>query len=229
MVEAENSSLRDYLEIIIKRKVLIILLTILAVTVTGIVSFIIPPTYEAKTSVVIGKTNSNQNQQTQYSDILMYQNLVKTYAQIAKSKNVAKATAGQIKDQSSYTSITSDDIASALTVTPQQDTQIIDISIKSKSAEQAKTIADVVTDSFISEAKRIYPTQDIQIMDSAQMPKVPIQPNKKLNIAIAFLLGLMVSVCLALLLEYADNSIKSENDVEKCLDLPVIGIIPMQK
>lgn len=229
MGEEENFVLGDYLEIINKRKVLIILITILAAVITAVVSFIIPPTYQAKTSVVIGKTNSNQNQQTQYSDVLMYQSLVKTYAQIAQSRNVAKNTATQLQEDGNYTNITADDISKALTVTPQQDTQIIDITIQSKSADQAKTIADAVTNSFIDEAKRIYPTQDIQVMDTAQMPKSPVKPNKKLNIAIAFAVGLMASIGLAFLLEFADNSIKSEKDVEKYLDLPVIGMIPDAK
>lgn len=229
MGEEESFVLGDYIEIISKRKGLIIIITLLAVIITAAVSFVIPPTYQAKTSVVIGKTASSQNQQTQYSDVLMYQSLVKTYAQIAQSRNVAKNTAQELQENSNYASITADEISSALTVTPQQDTQIINITIQSKSAEEAKTIADAVTNSFMDEAKRIYPTQDVQVMDSAQMPKSPVKPNKKLNIAIAFALGLMASIGLAFLFEFADNSIKGEKDVEKYLDLPVIGMIPDAK
>lgn len=229
MEQEENFALGEYLEIINKRKALIIVITLFAVIITAIVSFIIPPTYEAKTSVVIGKTDSSQNTQNQYSDVLMYQSLVKTYAQIAESRKVAKETASKLKDDSSYTDITADDISKSLTITPQQDTQIIDISVRSKNAVEAKTIADALTNSFIDESKNIYPNQVIQVIDDAQIPQAPIKPNKKLNIAVAFVLGLMASVGLAFLLEFADSSIKSEKDVEKYLDLPVIGTIPDTK
>lgn len=53
-----------------------------------------------------------------------------------------------------------------------------------------------------------------------------VKPNKKLNLAVAFLLGLMGSVALALLLEFLDNTIKTPEDVARHLDLPVMGIIP---
>jgi len=53
-----------------------------------------------------------------------------------------------------------------------------------------------------------------------------VKPNKKMNLAAAFLLGLMGSVALALLLEFLDNTIKTPEDVARHLDLPVMGIIP---
>ena len=48
-----------------------------------------------------------------------------------------------------------------------------------------------------------------------------------MNIAIAFLLGLMVSVGLVFLLEYLDNTFKTKENLERELDIPVLGIIPL--
>nr|WP_302328545.1 GNVR domain-containing protein [Salirhabdus salicampi] len=53
----------------------------------------------------------------------------------------------------------------------------------------------------------------------------PIKPKPTLNIAIAMVLGLMVGVGLAFLLEYLDNTVKTEDDVEKKLGLPVLGVV----
>ena len=58
------------------------------------------------------------------------------------------------------------------------------------------------------------------------MPERPVSPNKKLNILIAFVLGLMVSIGLSLLLEFIDNTFKSKNQLEEVLDLPVLSTIP---
>ena len=58
------------------------------------------------------------------------------------------------------------------------------------------------------------------------MPEKPVSPNKKLNILIAFVLGLMVSVGVSLLLEFMDNTFKSKTDLEQALDLPVLSTIP---
>lgn len=52
-----------------------------------------------------------------------------------------------------------------------------------------------------------------------------MKPQPLLNIAIALVVGLMAGVGLSFLLEYLDNTIKSEQDIEKLLELPVLGAI----
>lgn len=59
------------------------------------------------------------------------------------------------------------------------------------------------------------------------MPTSPSSPKPVLNMLIAFFIGLMVSVGIAFLLEYLDNTVKTQEDVEKLIGVPVIGIIPM--
>ena len=58
------------------------------------------------------------------------------------------------------------------------------------------------------------------------MPKKPISPKPMENIAIAFLIGILVSCGVAFLLEYLDSTIKSKEDVE-AVGLTVIGAIPL--
>jgi len=67
---------------------------------------------------------------------------------------------------------------------------------------------------------------DIRIIDEARIPKSPIKPNKKLNLAIGGILGLMLGVMLIFFMEYMDNTIKTEEDIERTLGLPVLGLIP---
>lgn len=67
---------------------------------------------------------------------------------------------------------------------------------------------------------------DIRIIDSALVPDEPIKPNKKLNLAIGGILGLMLGIMLVFFMEYMDNTIKTTEDVERYLGLPVIGLIP---
>jgi uncharacterized protein involved in exopolysaccharide biosynthesis len=68
---------------------------------------------------------------------------------------------------------------------------------------------------------------DIRVIDEARIPKDPIKPNKKLNLAIGGILGLMLGVMLTFFLEYMDNTIKTTEDVERTLDLPILGVIPI--
>lgn len=183
-----------------------------------------PPTYEAQVSVLIGKMPDNQQQQIQYNDVMMYQKLLKTYSEIAKSRLVAESTIKQLNKDLTY-----EDFSKLITVTPQVDTQIMMLKARSKDPKDAMDTVNALSENFIKEAMRLYPTGNVQIIDSAAMPDKPIKPKKKLNIAIAFVLGLMISFGLVFLFEYMDNTIKTEEDVEKYLDIPVIGIIPKHK
>ena len=67
----------------------------------------------------------------------------------------------------------------------------------------------------------------IQVVQPAMTPVSPFKPNKTQNVAIAFVLAVMVGVFLAFVLEFFDNTIKTAEDVREHLDLPVMGLIPV--
>jgi capsular polysaccharide biosynthesis protein len=223
MEDEMTLDLRDLFYMVRKRMKLIVIITLLCTLASGLVSFfVLKPVYEAQTSIIVGRPQGTE--QTVYSDIVMYQNLVQTYIQIAKSKLVADETARRLGE-----GFTSKDVQSAITVTPQSDTQIMVIKARSGDPSVAVQIATAVSGAFIETSKTVFPTGgDIQIMDRAQVPTTPVSPNKKMNVAIAFLIGLMGSLGLVFVIEYLDNTIKSEDDIARYLDLPVIGIIPKE-
>ncbi|MBC2581556.1 YveK family protein [Clostridium sp. DJ247] len=223
MGEEMTLDLRDFFYILKKRVKLILIITIGCTLISGILSFfVIKPTYEAKTSIVIGKANTGDKTQNNYNDIMMFQKLVKTYAQIGQSTAVADKAAAKLNN----INITSGKLKSIVTVTPQADTQIVEFKVQNNNPQEAYLIMNAVTDAFMQEAKRIYPDGNVQIMDGAKVPQKPIKPKKALNVAIAFFIGLMASVGLTFVLEYMDSTIKTEEDINKYLDIPVIGIIP---
>lgn len=69
-------------------------------------------------------------------------------------------------------------------------------------------------------------TADVQVIDEAGLPLVPVKPRVKLNIAIGAVLGVFLGVGLAFLLEFVDNTVKTKEEVERLLGVPVLGQIP---
>jgi len=72
-------------------------------------------------------------------------------------------------------------------------------------------------------------TNNISVVDKAQVPTAMFKPVLKLNMLIALILGVVGGVGLALFFEYLDDTFKQASDVERALGLPVIGLIPASK
>ena len=67
----------------------------------------------------------------------------------------------------------------------------------------------------------------MSVIEDASVPRVPVRPRKAINLAISVLVGLFVGVGVALTIEYFDTTVKTPDDVERYLGLPVIGIVPL--
>lgn len=69
-------------------------------------------------------------------------------------------------------------------------------------------------------------TNNVSIVDSAQLPRGRSSPSLRRNLAMALMLGLLGGVACAFGLELFDDTLKSPEDVEMRLGLPVLGVIP---
>ena len=220
-MEEQVISISEIFEALKKRWILIVSITLVATLISGVLSFfIIKPTYEASTKVFIGKEENNQEGYST-NDIQMYQKLLQTYAETIKTNEVIQAA---INNTNADLSVK--DIKDSLTVTPISDTQILQIKYQNKNPKEAKEILSNITNEFIILAKELVPNGNVRVIEAVQLPENPVAPNKTMNVAIAFLLGLMVSVGLVFLMEYLDNTFKSKENLEKELGIPVIGLIP---
>ena len=70
-------------------------------------------------------------------------------------------------------------------------------------------------------------SSNIRIVDPAMVPSTPSRPAKTRNIALAFLVGVVGGIGLALLREYMDNTVKTPDDVETLIGLPSLAVVPL--
>ena len=221
-MEEQVISISEIFEAIKKRWIIIVAITLTATIISGIISFfVIDPVYEASTKVFVGK-EENDNAAYNSSEINMYQQLLQTYAQAIKTKDLVNRAISGLK----YDGLEARNVVESLTVNPISNTQILQIKYQSKDPNEAKDVLKSVTDEFIVTAKELVPNGNVRIIEEVELPQNPVSPNKKMNIAIAFLVGLMVSVGLVFLLEYLDNTYKNKDQLEKELGIPVLGAIP---
>ena len=81
-----------------------------------------------------------------------------------------------------------------------------------------KQISAAITDKI--------PFQSVEVHDQPMISEGPVSPNVTLNLVLGAVVGLIFGVGIAFFLEYLDTSVKSLEDVERYLQVPVLGVIP---
>ncbi|MBN2864023.1 MAG: hypothetical protein JXN62_12725 [Bacteroidales bacterium] len=216
--------IRDILHILKKRIWLITAITVLAL-VLGIVYtfFIVTPVYSAFTTIYVGRNTSDSGTSDAlvYQDLMLGEELVNDYRELAKSRQVAELTNEKIYGST----LTTEDISEMIDVQSRTNTRVIEITAEHEQADVAVSVANTVAEVFKERATAIMNIENIQIIDTAIDPIKPTKPNKTVNTALSLLIGLAIGVGIAFLIEFMDNKIRTPEDVEEILGLTVLGII----
>ncbi|MGL5257505.1 MAG: YveK family protein [Proteocatella sp.] len=220
----ETIELRELLEILLKRKLLIILITLSCTVMGGIYSmFLITPMYQSETTLMVNgaKNMSDIASSLDIGSINLSQKLVVTYGEIVKSRIVLEQTIKHLKLDMTY-----EELLRKTTAQQVGGTEILKISVQDEDPVEAAKIANKISGVFVKEVMRILKVNNVETIDKAIPMEKPINVKTTLNLAISMILGLMMGVFVAFVLEYMDNTIKTESDIEKYFDLPVLGLIP---
>lgn len=208
----------------LKNNLRLILISTLSVTLVSaiITFFFIPPEYEASTKVYIGKERF-KNVSTTYTneEINMYQRLIKTYSELVKTKDLVRKSISNVGQD-----ISVNEVLSKLQAISIADTQILQIKYVSDSREEAYDMVYGITEEFMKLSKKLYPKGNVHIIQQPIVPEIPVGPNKKMNIAIGALLGMMIGLGVTFLREFINNTYSNKEEVERDLEIPCIGVIP---
>ncbi|MBS4192623.1 capsular biosynthesis protein [Bacillus sp. FJAT-49705] len=218
----ETISLKELLATLRKRMGLILAIIIIAVAISGVVSyFVLTPLYQASTQILV---NKSKNEEVPYNpgEVQTNLQLINTYNVIIKSPAILDLVIKELD-----LDMTAQQLNGKITVGSEKDSQVVNISVQDQNPETAAQIANTTAKVFQQEIVEIMNVDNVSILAKADVSggQSPIKPKPLSNIAIALVLGLMAGVGLAFLLEYFDNTIKSENDIEKLIGLPVLGVI----
>ncbi|MCM3729091.1 Wzz/FepE/Etk N-terminal domain-containing protein [Neobacillus cucumis] len=218
----ETISLKELFETLRKRLSLILNITFIAILISGVISyFFITPIYQTSTQLLV---NQAKNEQSPYQNNEVQTNLqlINTYNVIIKSPAILEKVIKELNID-----MTVSELNGKITVQNETDSQVVNLSVQDENAERAAKIANTTADVFKKEIVNIMNVDNVSILAKATVTDQisPIKPRPLLNIAIAMVVGLMVGVGLAFLLEYLDNTVKNEEEIEKLLGVSVLGVI----
>ena len=221
-MEEEVIDLREYLSIIKKKWFIMAILCVVCVAASTVYSFFIAkPVYQAETTLIV-KTEKTEGTNTVTSDqIKTTQQLAVTYGEIIKSRKVLDDVIKNLDLDESY-----GQLSGKISVSTVSDTQIIKVSVQDTNKSNAAKIANEIPKVFAKEAIRIADANGVEVIDKAQTPVNPVSPNKKMNILIAGVLGVTIGLFIIFIIEFLNTKIKTPQDIEKELGLPLLGVIP---
>ncbi|ENH98096.1 capsular polysaccharide biosynthesis protein, putative chain length regulator [Gracilibacillus halophilus YIM-C55.5] len=218
----ETISLKEIFEVLKKRIALIILLTIGAAIVSAVVSFwIITPTYESSTQFIVNQ-DSGEQETVNLNEIRSNVEIINTYNDIITSNRILD----QVVEEVNLT-ISPGALAEKITVSSTDSSQVVTLTANDTDPDVATEIANTTVQIFQNDLPELMNVNNVNILTEATVSSnpTPVSPKPMLNIAIAIVLGLMIGVGLAFLLEYMDNTIESETDVEERMELPILGVV----
>lgn len=180
------------------------------------------PKYTSSTTLVLTGVNSDNSSSTiTTNDLTINSKLVTTYREIAKSRKVVEQVIEELNLEQSF-----EELASSINISSVNDTEIIRVSVVNRDPEEARKIADTLATIFSKEIQDIYNVKNISILDSANLPEYASNINIPKQLVIYFGVGFIIACTVLFLMFYFDTTIKSVEQVEQKIGLPILGSVP---
>ncbi|MCP3773470.1 Wzz/FepE/Etk N-terminal domain-containing protein [Paenibacillus sp. MZ04-78.2] len=217
--------LKEYFSVIRKRIRMIVVIILISCVVTSLLSFyVIKPVYLANSKLIVNKsTIASEKDYLNPDSVRSNLLLVNTYKEIIKSP----AIMDKVLDQNPDLGLTTQQLIKKVQVSSVNETQVISVSIEDGSQARAIRIVNAIADVFKAQIPLIMKVDNVMILNEAKVDEnpEPVRPKPLINLIIAFVVSFVVSVGLAFLLENLDDTIKTEQDVDNYLGLPVLVTI----
>jgi len=219
----ETISLKEIFEVIKERILVILFFIIGAASIAAFVSyFILTPKYDATAQFIVNQGKDDPAAQFSVNDIRTNVELINTYEVIIKSRVIL----GDVVEELNL-DYSAAQLEGKIQVSSAQNSQVVNVTVNDPDPVLAANIANATVKIFQQQVPELMNVDNVRILTEAQVsanPR-PVAPKPNLNIAIAIVLGGMLGVGLAFLLEYLNTQIETEEDIEKSLELPVLGSI----
>ena len=207
---------------VLKEKTLVIIAVGLLVACLSCVvtKLFITPTYTSTSSMLLLMDNGLES----VSDVQMGTQLTKDYSVLITSRPVLEETVKNLNLEITY-----EELKGKISVENPDGTRILNITVEDSEPEMAQKIVNEVasiSSQFIGDKMEV---KAPKIIDEGQLPTHKSSPNMKKNAVLGLLLGLVVSTGVFVVFAIMDDTIKTEEDIEKYLGLSTLTSVPDRK
>ncbi len=207
----------NYLNILVRRRWVVILTMAFAVLVVAVGTLTSPPMYTASTTIRILTARAGGTDYVDYA-IQYAERLAGTYVDIATSSPILEELGTVVSPLPKI----------SVEIIP--NTELIQMSAESSDPALAQFAANKLAEILIVQSREIYGTDTkLYVIDPAEIPAKPSSPNPVLLLALSVVAGLLGGVGLAFLFESLDTRLYTDWEIQSISELPVVGDIPDDK
>lgn len=174
--------------------------------------------FQASTQVLVNQKESDSQMMAQ--EVQSNIQLVNTYSEIVKSPRILESVSKELDRKYSIS-----ELSDMLTITNQADSQLLNINVESKSGKDSEIVANKIAQVFSDKVPNIMNVDNVSILSTADDTMKKVSPKEIINLAMGFIIGLVIALIIVFIKEIFDKRIKSESDVDKELEISVLGSI----
>lgn len=215
-------TLLELLHLLRKHLKLVVLLPLVcAIAMAAASMFVMRNSYTAQTDMYVLASSQSDAGAALSSDLSASQMLTNDVARLLQSDRVMGDAASDLglENLDGY----------GITVSSETTTRVITLSVTGTDPRGAANVANALADNVSQVAQEVMSVESVNVIDEAPVPTAPSGPNRTLYVMVAFMAGLFMAVAIVVVLDMLDTRVRSAEQVEELLGLPVIGRIPEMK
>ena len=214
-------TLLELLQLLKKRLALVIALPVVCALAMAVVAYgFMPNVYTATTSMYV-LAQTGESASSLQSSLSASQMITNDVAALIKSDRIENDAAQRL----GLENLKDFDIK----VTSSTTTRLIDLSVESKDPVEAARVANAMAGCVSSVAQEVMNVESVNVVDEASVPLTASGPRRAMYVAVAFLAGLFLAVAIVVLMDMLNTRVRSSEELEEMLGVPVIGRFPVVK
>lgn len=182
-------------------------------------------TYQTSTSIIVGNSIDSEGKSFNIQDIQVYQNYMNTYIAMLRTDMVMEKAAEKISFE-----VSPGALRGSISASPQENTQFLNLTLTWPIKAQAQEVLQVITETFIEEMVNTYPAITLRMMDNISEPATITSGTPRSTMAVkGGIVGGILSIFIIFALEFMDNTVKSDKDIERGVGSCCLTRVPRQR
>lgn len=222
MDEHIEIDLKEFFSVLVKKIWIVLLCAVILGTSAYVYTLnFVAPMYKANVSIYVNNNSDRNGTTINSADLAVALRLVQTYVNIIQSDAVLDKVISE-----TGLLLSADQVRAMITAEAMEETEMFKVTVTTPSAQMSADLANAIATVAPGEISNIIEGSSAKVIDHAKVPKKQASPNYVTSAALGAVVGAAVA-CLVILIQVAsDKRIKSEEDLLKICDIPVMGVIP---